>query len=66
MTKLKKLRIELGFSQTGMAKRLHLSTRHYQRFENEADVFILSDKRRQEIAKIFSCNVAEISQMEER
>jgi transcriptional regulator with XRE-family HTH domain len=64
MTKLKKLRIELGFSQTGMAKRLHLSTRHYQRFENEADEFILSEQRKQEIAKIFNCDVAEISQTE--
>jgi transcriptional regulator with XRE-family HTH domain len=64
MTKLKKLRIELGFSQTGVAKRLKLSQRHYQRFENEADIFILSDERKRDLANIFNCSVADISQEE--
>jgi DNA-binding XRE family transcriptional regulator len=64
MTKLKKLREEIGLTQTAVARRLNLSRRHYQRFENEPDDYKLTNERKKEIAKIFNCSVAEISQEE--
>lgn len=62
MNALKKKRKEIGLFQTAVAKRLGISRRHYQRFENEG--YELSDERKKELAKIFGCSVAEISQKE--
>lgn len=62
MNKLKKKRLEIGLMQTAVAKRLGISRRHYQRFENEG--YKLSEERKKAIAKIFNCSVAEISQKE--
>lgn len=64
MTKLKKIRKDIGLTQTAVARRLNLSRRHYQRFENEPKAFKLTREKKMEIAKIFNCSVAEISQKE--
>ena len=58
MNKIKKKRLNIGLKQNAVAKRLGISTRHYQRFENEDRV--LEDERLEALAKIFNCSVAEI------
>jgi transcriptional regulator with XRE-family HTH domain len=63
MNSLKRTRLDFGLTQTAVARRLGISRRHYQRFENEG--FEISAERRRLLAKIFNCSVAKISQKEE-
>ena len=60
MNSLKSKRMEIGLKQIAVAKRLGISSRHYQRFENEG--LKLSNERKKAIAKIFNCSVAKIKQ----
>lgn len=60
MNKIKNKRLDIGLKQNAVAKRLGISTRHYQRFENEEWIF--DDKRLEALSKIFNCDVAEIKQ----
>jgi len=60
MNKIKKERLNIGLKQNAVAKRLGISARHYQRFENEGRV--LDDERLKSLAKIFNCSVAKIKQ----
>lgn len=62
MNAIKRKRLDIGLKQNAVAKRLGISSRHYQRYENEG--YKISDEKRKELAKIFRCNVAEISQKE--
>lgn len=62
MNAIKKKRLEIGLKQIAVAKRLGISRRHYQRFENEG--FKPGREREKAIAKIFNCSVAEIRQKE--
>ena len=62
MNAIKRKRLDIGLKQNAVAKRLGISNRHYQRFENED--YPVDDERRQKLAEIFGCSVAEISQKE--
>lgn len=62
MNSIKRKRLEIGLKQIAVARRLGISHRHYQRFENEG--LELGKERLKALAKIFNCSVAEISQKE--
>ena len=62
MNVLKSKRVEMGLKQNAVARRLGISLRHYQRFENENRE--VSEEKIEALAKIFNCNVAEIKQKE--
>lgn len=59
---IKTKRLEVGLMQYAVAKKLGMSTRNYQRIENEGK--IPTEEQIKELALIFNCNVANLRQKE--
>lgn len=57
-SKIKQKRLEVGFMQYAVAKKLGISRRHYQRFENEGRK--PSKDLLHRLSSIFQCNVEEL------
>ena len=60
MAAIKAKRIEIGLKQNVVARKLGMSTRNYQRYENEGKA--ADDELLEKLSKIFNCSVAEIKQ----
>lgn len=60
MATIKAKRIEIGLKQNVVARKLGMSTRNYQRYENEGKA--ADDEFLEKVSKIFNCSVAEIKQ----
>ena len=60
MATIKAKRIEIGLKQNVVARKLGMSTRNYQRYENEGKA--ADDELLEKLSKIFNCSVAEIKQ----
>lgn len=57
---IKTKRLKVGYMQYAVAKRLGMSTRNYQRIENEGKK--PTEQQLNELALIFNCNVSDLRQ----
>ncbi|MGL4108361.1 helix-turn-helix domain-containing protein [Clostridium sp. LP20] len=59
---IKTKRLEVGLMQYAVASKLGMSTRNYQRIENEGKE--PTEEQMEELALIFNCDVANLRQKE--